>query len=258
MLADDEKLQGGVQSLEVGLTVLDALMAHNSAMMLKELSTALAMHPAKVHRYMVSLVRKGYAQQLSDGRYALGERAQTLGLNAIKRIDMIAMIQKYVIDIQQTLNCSVHVSKWFADGPVVVQAIESNHLFNIITRVGSRMPLLNSATGRLFASFQAEAVVKPLLLKEWSNQAQSNVYPKDWEAFLALKQTILEQRYAAVFGDMMAGINAVCIPVFNVNQQLELVITCIGTADQLAEIHMQETIQYLLDIQLKMNELFNK
>ena len=72
MSVEEEKIQGGVQSLEVGLTVLDALTAHNAPMMLKELSEVLSMHPAKVHRYVVSLIRKGYAQQLTDGRYSLG------------------------------------------------------------------------------------------------------------------------------------------------------------------------------------------
>jgi len=32
------------------------------------------MHPAKSHRYLVSLIRKGYARKLDDGRYGLGER----------------------------------------------------------------------------------------------------------------------------------------------------------------------------------------
>jgi predicted transcriptional regulator len=120
MSVEEEKIQGGVQSLEVGLTVLDALTAHNAPMMLKELSEVLSMHPAKVHRYVVSLIRKGYAQQLTDGRYSLGERAHAFGVNALKRTDMLELSQRYIQDIQQHLNCSIHVSKWFADGAVVV------------------------------------------------------------------------------------------------------------------------------------------
>ena len=46
MNVEEEKIQGGVQSLEVGLTVLDALTEHNAPMMLKQLSEVLAMHPA--------------------------------------------------------------------------------------------------------------------------------------------------------------------------------------------------------------------
>ncbi|HCA5188290.1 TPA: IclR family transcriptional regulator [Acinetobacter baumannii] len=253
MLVDEEKLQGRVQSLEVGLTVLDALIEHSAPLMLKELSEILSMHPAKVHRYVVSLIRKGYAQQLNDGRYALGERTQVIGLKAVSRIDMLEVIQKYIIEIQQTLNCSIHVSKWFSDGPIVMQTLESNHLFNIITRVGSRMPLLNSATGRLFASLLPESVIKPLLLKEWKNNTKLNIYPKDWKEFLELKKKIVDQKYSSIFGEMMVGINAVCIPVFNFNRQLELVITCIGTDDQLPKENLENIVEYLMEVHLKIN-----
>ncbi|MGE8623161.1 IclR family transcriptional regulator [Acinetobacter schindleri] len=257
MNVEEEKLQGGVQSLEVGLTVLDALTEHNAPMMLKELSEVLSMHPAKVHRYVVSLIRKGYAQQLSDGRYGLGERAHAFGVNALKRTDMLELTQKYIAEIQQHLNCSIHVSKWFADGAVVVQSLESNHVFNIITRVGSRMPLLKSATGRLHACLQPEHIIKPLLEKEWASSAKADQYPANWEEFLQLKEQILQQGYASVTGDMMAGIHAVAIPVYNFSRQLDHVITCIGTEDQLPADQMQQAIDYLLGIQKQIDALFN-
>lgn len=256
MNLEEEKLQGGVQSLEIGLTVLDALTEHHAPMMLKELSEALSMHPAKVHRYVVSLIRKGYAQQLSDGRYSLGERAHMFGVHALKRTDMLELTQKYIIEIQQHLNCSIHVSKWFADGAVVVQSLESNHVFNIITRVGSRMPLLKSATGRLHASFQPEYIIKPLLEKEWQSQTTKTQYPATWEEFLELKEKILNQGYASVTGDMMAGIHAISIPVFNFSRKIDHVITCIGTQDQLPAEKMIDAIDYLKGVQQQIDRLF--
>ncbi|MHA3114018.1 IclR family transcriptional regulator [Acinetobacter sp. ANC 4193] len=258
MTVDEEKSQGGVQSLEVGLTVLDALVAHNAPMMLKELAETLSMHPAKVHRYVVSLVRKGYAKQLHDGRYSLGERAHALGVNALKRNELLQLIQTFILDIQQHLNCSVHVSKCFADGPVVVQSLESNHPINIITRVGSRMPLINSATGRLYACYQQESVIQPLLEKEWLDTKNEHKYPENWEQFLQLKAQILQQGYSFVTGEMLLGMNAISIPVFNYHYELEYVITCIGTDDQLPKAHLTETIDYLLEMKVKIQAYINK
>lgn len=77
----------GVQSLEVGLSVLNALLEHNQPIILKDLSSKLEMHPAKVHRYLVSLIRMDYAKQLEDGQYALGDQAWRLGLNCIQHSD---------------------------------------------------------------------------------------------------------------------------------------------------------------------------
>src|SRR5690606_5025079 len=72
------KNQGGVQSLEIGLSVLDVLINHNEPMMLKDIEQNVQMHPAKCQRDLVSLIRKNYARQLSDGRYGLGVRVNAL------------------------------------------------------------------------------------------------------------------------------------------------------------------------------------
>ena len=58
------KNQSGVQSLEIGLSILDVLIDRNEPMMLKDIAEAMQMHPAKSHRYLVSLIRKNYARKL--------------------------------------------------------------------------------------------------------------------------------------------------------------------------------------------------
>ncbi len=65
----EESPQQGIQSIEVGAQVLRALEAGRGPMALSEVARNCAMHPAKVHRYLVSLVRAGLASQ--DARTGL-------------------------------------------------------------------------------------------------------------------------------------------------------------------------------------------
>ncbi|MDK1683042.1 IclR family transcriptional regulator [Acinetobacter terrestris] len=227
----EEKTQGGVQSLEVGLTVLDALIAHRTPMMLKELAENLSMHPAKVHRYVVSLVRMSYAKQLDDGRYALGEQAWRLGLSCIQRTDTIQAAQPMIYDLHRKIDCGLQISKWTSQGPLIVQWIEPNQQVSVITRVGSIMPLLNSATGRAYAAFMAEDIVRPLMEREWQQKQALNqqVYPTNWEEFLALKQSIIGQGAATVSGDMLVGVNAICVPIFNAHGEIEFCIAALAS-----------------------------
>ncbi len=95
----DGRMKGGVQSLEIGLAVLDTLVAYQSPMMLKEISETLAMHPAKVHRYVTSLVRMKYAKQIDDGRYALGNQIWKIGLDYIQRSDSLRSAQAMIFCI---------------------------------------------------------------------------------------------------------------------------------------------------------------
>ena len=189
------------------------------------------MHPAKVHRYLVSLIRMNYAKQLDAGQYALGDQAWRLGLNCIQHTDVLQLVQHLIYDLQSKIGCGIQISKWSPKGPLVVQSIESNHPISIVTKVGSIMPLVNSAAGRVFASYLPEAVIQPLMSAEWEKAAQNHyqIKPSSWGEFLPLKENILQQGMAVAKGDLLVGINAVGLPIFNAHQAMEFCIVALDS-----------------------------
>ena len=263
------KNQGGVQSLEIGLSVLDVLIDHNEPMMLKDIAQAIQMHPAKCHRYLVSLIRKSYARQLSDGRYGLGDRVNALGHTGFNQNNILERLTRIANEIKDTLNCGVQIAKWFSEGPIIIQSVEPDSPISIITRIGSRMPLTTSATGQLFASYQPDAVIQPLVIAEWQTGDQADIAEK-WQNFSQLQAKIRTQGYATVTGDMLIGINAITIPVIvpqlstvtqssnnnsSANDQssagtlpLEYAITIIGTTEQLPMSEQHNVVEQILAI----------
>lgn len=268
------KNQGGVQSLEIGLSVLDVLIDHNKPMMLKDIAQAVQMHPAKCHRYLVSLIRKNYARKLSDGRYGLGVRGNTLGHANVNQNNILERLTHVATEIKDNLNCAVQIAKWFSEGPIIIQSVEPDSPISIITRIGSRMPLTTSATGQLFASYQPDAVIKPLVIAEWQTDDKEAI-AEQWQHFSQLKIKIRTQGYATVTGDMLMGINAITIPVIlpqlashtassqpaindnnNDNNDklsadnlpLEYAITIIGTTEQLPMSAQHDVVKQILAI----------
>lgn len=264
------KPQNGVQSLEVGLSILDVLIDHNEPMMLKDIAQAMQMHPAKCHRYLVSLIRKDYARKLDDGRYGLGDRVNALGTlgamgytgfnpnNILERLTYIAN------DIKNSTNCAVQIAKWFNEGPIIIQSVEPDSPISIITRIGSRMPLTTSATGQLFASYQPDTFIKPLVIAEWNTKEKAIIAEK-WQCFQQLQTEIRCQGYATVTGDMLMGINAITIPVIlpqhdsaaetfidgapsTEKPSLEYAITVIGTTEQLPMNAKNNVIEQIMAI----------
>lgn len=266
------KNQGGIQSLEIGLSVLDVLIDYHEPMMLKDIAQAIQMHPAKVHRYLVSLIRKDYARKLSDGRYGLGARVNALGHNSFDQNNILQRLTNVATEIKNAVHCGVQIAKWFSEGPIVIHSFEPDSPISIITRIGSRMPLTSSATGRLFASYQPDTIIKPLVLAEWqgdidilssvptyTSTAKAELSIK-WQAFSKLQTGIRTQGYATVTGDMLMGINAISIPVIlpqskDVNDTgssandglLEYALTIIGTAEQLP-LDNQQVMDKILSI----------
>ena len=87
----DQSTRRGVQSVDVGGRLLNALCEYRYPVRLKELAAASDMPPAKAHRYITSLVRIGLAvQDERTGLYSLGPLALRLGLIAIERNDIVS------------------------------------------------------------------------------------------------------------------------------------------------------------------------
>ena len=266
------KNQGGIQSLEIGLSVLDVLIDRNEPMMLKDIAEAMQMHPAKSHRYLVSLIRKNYVSKLDDGRYGLGDRVNALaalGHTGLNPNNILAQLTQVANEIKETFNCAVQIAKWFSEGPIIIQAVEPDSPISIITRIGSRMPLTTSATGQLFASYQPDTIIQPLVEAEWQTQGEKDGVD-DWQRFTRLQAKIRTQGYATVTGDMLMGINAITIPVIlphlngstacmtdsatadtessNQALPLEYAITIIGTTEQLPMSEQRRMVEHILAI----------
>lgn len=120
----NEELDGkhGVQSLEVGMSILRAMATGRRSMMLKEIAEAAGMPPSKAHRYLVSLIRSGLVEQdRLTSRYDLGPFALNLGLVALDRIDRIRLGLLAITDLRDETNETVALTVWSDAGPVVVR-----------------------------------------------------------------------------------------------------------------------------------------
>lgn len=259
---DLDQRNRGVKSVEIGLSVLDVLINKQEPMKLKDIASTLQMHPAKIHRYLVSLVLKNYAEQLDDGSYGLGVRVDALRQARLNQNNILEQLTKIATDIKDALSCGVQIAKWYSEGPIVIKSIEPNTPISIITRVGSRMPLVTSATGKLLASYQPIEVIKPLVLAELAASLDKPINPsllddeskvydvksveEQWQEFAKALIEIKEQGYSCVTGDMLLGINAFSIPfddqitledtssiITPHEHYLGYSITVIGTAEQL-------------------------
>jgi DNA-binding IclR family transcriptional regulator len=261
------KNQGGIQSLEIGLSVLDVLIDRHEPMMLKDIAEAMQMHPAKSHRYLVSLIRKNYVRKLDDGRYGLGDRVNALaalGHTELSQNNLLARLTQVANEIKDTLNCGVQIAKWFSEGPIIIQSVEPDSPISIITRIGSRMPLTTSATGQLFASYQSDAVIQPLVTAEWQSSNAAADMTERWQNFAQLQAKIRTQGYATVTGDMLMGINAITIPVIlphfanstaNLSASSDKTASealpleyAIGTTEQLPMSEQQNVVEQILAI----------
>src|ERR1051326_5621979 len=89
--ADSRRKRRGIQSVEIGMRLFEALRESGQPCTLSQLAKAAGMAPSNCHRYLVSFLRGGFIEQNAEtGRYGFGPRLLQLGLAALSQIDPIA------------------------------------------------------------------------------------------------------------------------------------------------------------------------
>jgi DNA-binding IclR family transcriptional regulator len=221
----------GIQSIEIGFGLLQALAMGNRAMMLRDIAKAAGMPSAKAHRYMVSFLRLGLVEQdRSSGRYDLGTQVLRLGLAGLARIDPVRFAGPILEDLCDTIHGTVALAVWGSQGPTIVRIVDAGGPVTVTLRHGAVLPLFKSATGRAFAAFFRSPFLKEALDRELQEIAKDEgVAPTTVRRqFEKLLHEIVTRGIARTTGSLTPGINGFSAPVYDHGGRMVAAITALG------------------------------
>ncbi len=224
----------GIQSVEIAATILAAMTQAAQPLALKDLAQLAKMPPGKVHRYLVSLTRTGLvAQDSGNGRYGIGPAAIALGLAGLRAIDVVRAAGEFLPTLRDETDETALLAVWSAAGPVVIRLEESGRPVFMNIRVGSILPLLRTATGRIFAAHLPPHETKALLARERKAlSAMSRI--KGGTPIEKLLGDARRLGIAAVSGDLVPGVTALSAPVFDHRGRIAAAVGLLGRAEDLA------------------------
>ena len=109
----DKPNRGGVQSVEVAGSILQALIQSDGAMKLAEIASAVSMPSAKAHRYLVSLIRAGLVQQSKEtSKYDLGPIAFQLGIKGFARFEPLKLAEQMLQELVEMVGETAALAVW--------------------------------------------------------------------------------------------------------------------------------------------------
>lgn len=226
----------GVQSAEQGARVLAALMQIGKPAILQAVAEQAGMPPPKALRYLVSACRTGLTvQNPATGAYWLGPFAVQLGLTALRRLDVVDMITPELAAMRDALQCTIGLSIWGDSGPTFIKVEEVDDVAVITVRVGAVMPIISSATGRIYGAFKSPPLIEPLLRAELPTaRLESGPRVPGRKPTLAAVQAMLadvrKRGIARVTGEMNVGVHALAVPVFDHTGKIAAAISAMGGA----------------------------
>ena len=218
--AEADPPRRGVQSVGTAVEVLSALARGGDAMTLGEVAEAAGLAPAKAHRYLASLIEKGLVVQQGRAQaYALGRLAAEIGLAALSRISLVNQAADGLPDLARRTGLGALLSVWGPEGATILRIERSQRLGTTALALGSRLPLMNSATGHCFLAHLPERLTEAERAREGASGP---------EAAAAITTRVRVDGVAAVDGQFIPGLAAIAAPVLDAQGWPEAVVSLIG------------------------------
>ena len=218
----------GVQSVDIAFQILRLLAAANGPVSLKRLSDAAGMPASKVHRYLASLTAAGLVTQTHrSGHYDLGRGALDIGLAAMARLDFVNAAADAMEELVEHTGATALLAVWGNRGPTIVRWERSRNFIVTALGLGTIMPLLSSATGRVFLAWLSRELTVETLAQETGREASDALF-RDRQVADTIAD-VHRHGYASVDGRFIPGLCAVSAPVLNWQNEIEAAITLIST-----------------------------
>jgi DNA-binding IclR family transcriptional regulator len=212
----------GIQSVELAMTIIEAIERGLGPMSLTQIAKASGMAPSKAHRYLVSLSRIGLiAQSKHSGLYDLGPAMRRVGVESLRRMDEVGLVSEHLPELRDRTSHAVNLAVWGDHGPVLVRWAYGSYALPITVRVGATMPLLTSSVGRVYLAYLPESLTLPVLQSQLA--ADPNGIPSADE-LTALREEVRRRGVAETSGGVIPGVTSLAAPVFPAGETIPLVI----------------------------------
>jgi DNA-binding IclR family transcriptional regulator len=218
----------GVQSMDTGIRLLEALEQADGPQTLKDLSARAGMDPSSAHRYLASFVHSGLVRQDADARYDFGPLALRIGLAAMQRLDAVQLAERAMPELVAETGYTALLSVWSNRGPTVVHWQRSKNPFTTNLALGSVLPIYRSATGAVMVAFLPREVTAEAMAAEMRRESV------DRETFGRAVERARKTRLAFVDSAVIPGLSAIASPILDWNGEAAAAVTLIGANPEMA------------------------
>lgn len=200
-----------VPALEKGLDILECLATGGVPLTQAELARALDRGASELFRMLTTLERRGYIQRdPASGAYGLTLRLYELGHVHSPHQGLLRAAARPMRELAEELRESCHLGIAHGERLTVLHQEESPARVRLSVEVGSSVPLLRAASGRLLLAFLDDAARRATLAQDAEHAALTGAARTALGDRLAAIRT---RGYESAHGETTEGVSDVSVLV---------------------------------------------
>jgi DNA-binding IclR family transcriptional regulator len=213
-----------------GLMVLDAFESAETGLTLTELSSRTGLPKATTFRLVAELVDWGGLERV-NGRYRLSMKLFELGQRVPRRRDLREAALPYMEDLYEATHENIHLAVRDGMNTLFLEKVSGHRSMPIISRVGGRLPVHCTATGKVFLALGPPGYFLEVAVNGLARQTpRTIIMPGILRKELA---RVVECGYGVNHEESEVGVAAVAAPVFDQRRRVIAALSITGNAQRL-------------------------
>jgi len=230
-----------LRTLDKGLTILEALASiGREGTTSVALGRRLGLHRTTVHRFLQTLTRRGYVEQINQtDRYRLGLGALRLASASMTGLTLRDVGMPVLEALRRETGETVQTVILDSCGEVVtIDRLDAEHPIGLRTYIGARRPAYCSAAGKAMLAFRSEAEVDEILARGMPARTPSTI--TDPLLFKAQLWEVTRRGFALDDEENLAGVRCVAAPVFDFDGRLAGAVSLLAPSMRVDSAHLLE------------------
>lgn len=160
-----ESSKYAVPALEKSIAIMEHIAASGSGASFGDLSKELGLPRTSVYTILNTLEAYGYIRKTDSGSYCLGLKLYSLGMSALRGLNVKEIIVPYMERLRDETNFTVHLGAYDHGEFVCLEKIEGSGMVRFQSYAGERKRMNTSAVGKAIAACLPEHELRQVIDK---------------------------------------------------------------------------------------------
>ena len=246
--ADHDARDGGVQSVDRALSILETLAEDDEGYRLSDLAVRTGLSASTVHRLLATLESRRFVQfDRAESKWHVGVRSFTVGASFARRRNFSTQAIPYLRKLRDLTRETANLAVVDDEFIIVLTRMESREIMRSLTQVGGRVAMVTSGVGKaVLATYSDEdvgAVIRHHGMPRLTEK--SIVRPSDLFKELA---TIRKQGFAIDDEEACMGLRCIAAVVYNDCAEPLAAISVSGMTSRLTDDRLPEIGRIVRDV----------
>ena len=212
---DVEARDGGVQSVDRALQIIETLAEDDEGYRLSDLAVRTGLSTSTAHRLLTTLEKRRFVQfDRPESKWHVGARSFTVGATFARRRNFTAQAVPYLRKLRDLTRETANLAVVDDEFIIVLTRMESREIMRSLTKVGGRVAMVTSGVGKAVLATYLDADVNAIIRHRGMPRLTEKSIVRPSDLFRELR-TIRRQGYAVDDEEAQVGLRCVAAVVHN-------------------------------------------